>query len=408
MKWVWAHSMRFQRRGAEVFSEAQIAYHTWKRYLSHCDHLHVVGRVAETEPSLQTKYIKPCGGPGVSFTLVEGINSPREMWANTSRVQRQLQDVISEADGVIARLPSEHGLMAVTVAKRLGKPFAVELVGCAQDALWFHGDVRGKIYAPIMARRVKAAVAAAPFVLYVTKEFLQQRYPASHVIGRASNVEIVGATAAVSDVDVPPFSSAGPREDTRRDATMQIGLIGAFQNEYKGHGTAFRALRRVIDAGIPAQLRLIGVGGTDRWMAEASRLGVERHVSFEGVLPPGEAVLNWLQGLDIYIQPSLTEGLPRALIEAMATGRAALASRVGGIPELLPKDCLHAPGDWSGLASMLISAYWNPAWRLASGQANRLKAQEYASEVLEERRNAFWSGFATYCSGSAAEGRLCA
>lgn len=408
MKWAWVHSMRFQRRGAEVFSEAQVAYRTWQRYLAHCDHLHVVGRAPETDPSMQGKYIKSCAGPGVTFTLLDGVNTPREMLANTGKVRRELESIISDSDGVIARLPSEHGLMAVSVAKRLGKPFAVELVGCAQDALWFHGDVRGKIYAPILARRVKAAVAAAPFVLYVTKEFLQQRYPASHVIGRASNVEIAGATAAVSDVDVPSFSSVGTFAGADNDAMLQIGLIGALQNEYKGHGTALRALRQVIDGGVSARLRLIGVGGADRWMTEASRLDLEPHVSFEGVLPPGEPVMQWLQGLDIYIQPSLTEGLPRALIEAMATGRAALASHVGGIPELLPKECLHAPGDWKSLAAKLILAARNPSWRTASGLANRLKAQEYASDVLEQRRNAFWSGFARYCSGATDEGKLCA
>lgn len=408
MKWVWVHSMRFQRRGAEVFSEAQVAYRTWQRYLAHCDSLHVVGRGPEAEPALQAKYIKPCGGPGVSFTLADGINSPREMLTNTDRVRRQLEDVISQADGVIARLPSEHGLMAVAVARKLRKPFAVELVGCAQDALWFHGDIRGKIYAPIMARRVKAAVAAAPFVLYVTREFLQRRYPARHVIGRASNVEISGATAAVSDVDVPTFSTKEAREGHRTDPAMQIGLIGAFQNEYKGHGTALRALRQVIDVGVAARLRLIGVGGTERWMAEAEKLGVERHVSFEGVLPPGDAVMKWLQDLDIYIQPSLTEGLPRALIEAMAVGRAALASRVGGIPELLPADCLHAPGDWKTLATMLARAAKDPSWRLEAGHANRLKAREYASDVLQERRNAFWSAFSGFCAGKTDDARMCA
>jgi glycosyltransferase involved in cell wall biosynthesis len=408
MKWVWVHSMRFQRRGAEVFSEAQVAYRTWQRYLAHCDSLHVVGRGPEAEASLHAKYIKPCGGPGVTFTLVEGINSPREMLANTGRVQRQLEEVISQADGVIARLPSEHGLMAVAVARKLGKPFAVELVGCAQDALWFHGDFRGKVYAPIMARRVRAAVAAAPFVLYVTKEFLQRRYPASHVIGRASNVEISGATAAVSDVDVPSFPAKEAHVESRTDPAMQIGLVGAFQNEYKGHGTALRALRQVIDVGVPARLRLIGVGGTERWMAEARKLGVEGHVSFEGVLPAGEAVMKWLQDLDIYIQPSLTEGLPRALIEAMAAGRAAFASRVGGIPELLPDDCLHTPGDWKALARMLVRAAQDPTWRQEAGQANRLKAREYASDVLQERRNAFWSAFASACAGGTDEGRMCA
>jgi glycosyltransferase involved in cell wall biosynthesis len=245
-------------------------------------------------------------------------------------------------------------------------------------------------------------------VLYVTKEFLQRRYPASHVIGRASNVELSAAPTSFSDVDVPSFPAKEPHVENRTVPAMQIGLVGAFQNEYKGHATALRALRQVIDVGVPARLRLIGVGGTERWMAEARKLGLERHVSFEGVLPAGEAVMKWLQDLDIYIQPSLTEGLPRALIEAMAAGRTAFASRVGGIPELLPGECLHAPGDWKTLARMLVRAAQDPAWRLEAGQANRLKAREYASDILQERRSVFWSAFASFCAGKTDEARMCA
>lgn len=408
MKWVWVHSMRFQRRGADVFSEAQASYKMWQRYLAHCDSLHVVGRGAETDQEMLSKYLKSCSGPRVSFSLLEGINTPQEMWANTSKVKSTLESIISDADGVIARLPSEHGLAAVSVARKLGKPLAVELVGCARDALWFHGDIRGKFYAPLMSMRVRSAVATAPFVLYVTKEFLQQRYPAGQVLGRASNVEISGSIASVSGVDVSAPQSGSAYEKSEPQSELQIGLIGAFQNEYKGHRTALRALKMVLEQGVSAKLRLIGVGSTERWQAQARELAVEDHVGFEGVLSSGDAVINWLRSLDIYIQPSLTEGLPRALIEAMSTGRPALASRVGGIPELLPDKCLHAAGDWRQLGHMLLRAARDPDWRRSEGIANRLKSMEYASDVLDQRRNAFWASFATYCAEHAGNARRCA
>ena len=408
MKWVWVHSMRFQPRGEAVYGEAQLDYHIWERYLAHCSSLHVVGRGPEPDTRMHAKYVRACSGPRVTFSMLEGINSLRELLGNSASVAGELEEIIRSADGVIARLPSEHGLAAAAVAKRLGKPLAIELVGCAFDALWNHGDIRGKVYAPLMAARVRAAVAAAPFVLYVTREFLQQRYPARHIVGRASNVEIPGNAIAVSDVEVPLIEADAENRAQKVGEDLQIGLIGAFQNEYKGHGTALLALRKLAQDGLPARLRLIGVGDPTRWNELAQTLGVSDRVSFEGVLPPGNAVMNWLGELDVYIQPSLTEGLPRALIEAMASGRAAFASRVGGIPELIPADCLHGPGDWRGLASLLARAASDRVWRKECAQANRIKAQEYTAGVLGERRNRFWAQFADYCAGRRAAARLCA
>ena len=77
---------------------------------------------------------------------------------------------------------------------------------------------------------------------------------------------------------------------------------------------------------------------------------------FNGVLPSGQPVLNWLDDIDIYVQPSFQEGLPRALVEAMSGGRPAFASTTGGIPELLPADCLHCPGDAARLGASIARA----------------------------------------------------
>jgi hypothetical protein len=57
---------------------------------------------------------------------------------------------------------------------------------------------------------------------------------------------------------------------------------------------------------------------------------------------------------------------------------------------------------------MLVRAAQDPAWRLEAGQANRLKAREYASDILQERRSVFWSAFASFCAGKTDEARMCA
>ena len=103
--------------------------------------------------------------------------------------------------------------------------------------------------------------------------------------------------------------------------------------------------------------------------------------------------------VDIYIQPSLTEGLPRGLLEAMSRGCPAIASRVGGIPELLGNSCLHRPGDAEGLARLLKQALLEPAWREVQGQRNLAVAAVHAEAKMAVIRGAFWQEFRKACEG---------
>ena len=65
----------------------------------------------------------------------------------------------------------------------------IELVGCAWDSFWNHG-LAGKILAPYLFMRTKREVKRAPFVVYVTSEFLQKRYPTRGVNTNISNVKL--------------------------------------------------------------------------------------------------------------------------------------------------------------------------------------------------------------------------
>ncbi|GAB3976194.1 glycosyltransferase family 4 protein [Plantactinospora veratri] len=69
----------------------------------------------------------------------------------------------------------------------------------------------------------------------------------------------------------------------------------------------------------------------------ATDLGVRRQVHFTGTISAATEVRRQLDAADLFVMPSRTEGLPKALIEAMARGLPAVATSVGGIPELLPR-----------------------------------------------------------------------
>jgi glycosyltransferase involved in cell wall biosynthesis len=116
-------------------------------------------------------------------------------------------------------------------------------------------------------------------------------------------------------------------------------------------------------------------------------------VHFDGVLPAGDAVNAWLDELDLYVQPSFQEGLPRGTLEAMSRGCPALASTAGGLPELLEPGSLHRPGDAERLGALIVRAASDRDWQLAQAERNFDVARRYSKPELDRVRSEFWGGF---------------
>ncbi len=121
----------------------------------------------------------------------------------------------------------------------------------------------------------------------------------------------------------------------------------------------------------------------------AARLGVADRVNFTGALPPGGPVRAELATADLFVLPSRAEGLPRALIEAMAAGLPALATPVGGIPELLPERHLVPRDAPDRLAAAIRRLLGDPQALAAASAENLTRARTFATEVVARRRSAF-------------------
>lgn len=306
-------------------------------------------------------------------------------------VRARVRAALSEVNSCIIRLPSELGYLAVAEAQRLGLPFAVEVVGCPWDGMRSHGSLKGWLYAPLAFARMKTAVWAAPFVLYVTEDFLQARYPARPAaqVVACSNVDIPSPDPAV-------LAAREVREATKPAGLMTLGLIGSLNTRAKGIQTVIAALGEVRDSLPHVTFRVLGGGDQAPWEALARNHGVADIVRFEGTLPAGEAVLDWLDRIDVYLQPSLKEGLPRALIEAMSRGCPALGSSSAGIPELLRAEDLISPGDANGLARLMRERLTDGNWRITAARRNWARAGDYAKPVLDARRTSFWTAFGDF------------
>lgn len=363
-------------------------YSAWTSYLEHFDTMTVFSRGRRLQGAMEAAHLSRASGPRVEFRLMHAQRGLSRA-ASLFQPNESLKYAVKNADAVIARLPSEYGLAAIEYAKAAGKPYLVELVACPWDALWHHGGLIAKAYAPVLAARTRRALKDAPLARYVTAKFLQERYPTAGHATTASNVILNSASSLNIKQRALRFEVLRAGNPMR---PLTIGTIGALHTRLKGVQTAIATLADVRDALPPFRYRVLGEGDPSALVKLAKRHGVADCVHFDGVLPAGEAVAGWLDDIDIYLQPSFQEGLPRGLIEALSRGCLALGSTAGGIPELLPRNRLHRPGHVAGLRSGL-QALWTMVEQSQSESVyeaarNIDKASEYSPNIIMARRNA--------------------
>ena len=150
---------------------------------------------------------------------------------------------------------------------------------------------------------------------------------------------------------------------------LVIGSVG-WLTDIKGHEYLIAAVAK-LKQDFPA-LHLVIIGSGDRHDAllqQAELAGLRDAVHLLGHRDDVEACL---AGMDLFVLPSLNEGMGRALIEAMAAGLPVIASRVGGIPAVISNErtgLLVPPGDAGSLAEALRRFLDRPEWATQLGMA---------------------------------------
>lgn len=384
MRLLFVHDHRFHRgENGERFTLGSFPAEVWDRYLEHFDRVHVVARDGGPLPA--GAQLSRSDRENVSFEDFPSLSSLRQLIVPSPGLDRQMKALVAESDAVVARLPSEIGLLAVKHARRLGKPYALEVVACPWDSYFHNGAVAARLYAPLAYLRHRRAVADAPLALYVTSAWLQRRYPTK------------GATQSASNVYLQPRDSAAAEGRRARLAAIAtghppvLGTVASLQTRTKGIQTSIAALAKLRSTGLDLTYRVLGAGRVKPWQDLAEKCGVADLVHFDGTRSAGKDVASWLDEIDIYLQPSFQEGLPRATIEAMSRGAACIGSTCGGIPELLPPERVHRPGDVDVLAELIRRLATDPA-ALADASARDLdRAREFDPETLMKRRREFYA-----------------
>jgi glycosyltransferase involved in cell wall biosynthesis len=291
-------------------------------------------------------------------------------------VIRSVWRAVADAETIVLRVPGVGSSIGAVVCRLLRRAYAVEVVGDPVDVL--RAGVLGRVgqfLAPLSQVYMRWLVRHAAASLFVTRQTLQNRYPP-----RPGT-----PTASMSNVVLGPGMPAGHSRNWT-PGPFHIVTIGSQETHYKGHDVLLRALRELIDSGIDVTATVVGGGRMHGELVELSRsLGLTERVTFTGVVDDRAHILDLLDSASIFAMPSRTEGVPQALIEAMARAVPAVASRIGGIPELLDTSALVPVGDHGTLSRAIGHLLSNPELWEEQSRDNLKIAEAYEKSLLDDR-----------------------
>ncbi|MCS6840430.1 MAG: glycosyltransferase family 4 protein [Roseiflexus sp.] len=363
-----------------VWTQTQFPYRFWQRYLEVFDQVRVVARVRDV-PRAAPDWQR-ADGRHVSFAAVPEYVGPRQYLLRLPQILAAVRGVIGAEDAVILRVSSQIASLLYPSLRREGRPYGVEVVSDPYN-VFAPGAVRHPLRPffrwlfPYQLRRQCAHAAAA---CYVTEHALQRRYPCPSF------------SVAASDVELPDEAIvSAPRPLRVPGAPFRLVFVGSLGQLYKAPDVLLDAVALCVRAGVDLTLTLLGDGKHRPELEErARRLGIADRVVFRGQVTAGAAVRAALDAADLFVLPSRHEGMPRAMIEAMARALPCIGSTVGGIPELLPPEDLVPPGDAPALAERIREMLASPERMTQASARNLERARAFAESRLRERRLAFF------------------
>lgn len=369
---------RFTKVDGKYYTEGSFTDKMWERYLSVFDDVVIVARVKSSDNvDLENKFRSD--GPRISFLELPYYLGPSQYFKQRKKIIQIMNDTFSPGNAYIFRVPGTLGDLAADVLTKKGITYGVEVVGDPYDV--FNGKgIKQKFLQKMGVRGLKKTVARASAALYVTKSALQKRYPVAQGVfnTNASNVILD------DNLIIKNTTYSFPR-------SIRLLSVGMLSQMYKAPDIVISAVESLRKKGVDCSLRWVGDGiYKDHMIEYAKQHHVGEYVSFLGLLPAGKAVRDEMDNCDIFILVSRTEGLPRALIEAMARGKFCIATRVGGIPELLEDKWLIDPNNVEQLVDAIQRVLNNNQLIQEQTENNYITVQEYKQSILTSHRTAFY------------------
>lgn len=279
------------------------------------------------------------------------------------------------------------GLVAATTAKEVERPFIASIRG---------SDLERMCYSPMVSSSMRWVLEQANFVTSVNHNLLEkaqkltaiQNGCAIHnafdpsVFNHSDILTIAKEMGWRSRMLVKNFLTA------KSKGGPVIGTVGNIRH-VKGFSFLLEAFKNIESIYPDAYLILVGDFSDPetgkKYLKQIKELGLKRRVFITGQVPHSH-ILAWLKEMDVFVLPSLYEGSPNALLEAMGCGRAIVASDIGGVSDVLEdhkEGLLVPPGQAEALTYALEEVIQNEDLRRQLCEAAKNKAETVLSPQQE-------------------------
>ena len=366
----------------KVWSPNIFGYSFWQRYLEVFDAVRVGAAVSDVDSVLVSW--RRADGNRVQFVPFPHDTGLFRYLADSENMKKTARLLTDNGNAVILRIPAIIAHLLVPLLRATEQPYGVEVT---TDPYGFYSP--GSTEHPLrpfmqryftyhQRRQCSAAYAAS----YATKNFLQELYPTGGLTTHYSNVEL-----SRSDILSKPCTEADYRK-----TNFRIVFVGTLHNYVKSPDVLLHAVSLCVKRGMDIRLCMIGDGRIRPEVEKiAESLALSGRVAFMGNVSSKEIVINELDASDLFILPSRTETIPRAMVEAMARALPCIGTQAGGMPELLAPEDLVPHGSGTALADKIFEVLNDPV-RLAQMSArNRETAGNYCNEALDNKRVEFYS-----------------
>ncbi|TDM14917.1 glycosyltransferase [Macrococcus bovicus] len=372
MKATFIHDFPVIISNENYYSLGGFPENIWDRYLKYFDELNIICRISSDKFDIN-KCVKS-NTHKVNFYPQLNYSSLRNLSKRRASI-RNMNTIIKESDFVIIRLPSILGVDAFKFIKKYNKPYLVEVVGNGYDAFNLTNKISGKILAPFIHYMMKKIVYNANGAIYVTEKYLQNIYSTKGINDNVSNVNI----------DWQETRNFNFEKKINVNNVIKIGFMGkpdlSYKNFYRGIDYLGRFSK---EKGYNFEVSIAG-GEINNSLKELFNKYSRLELNSVGKLSNKKLVNEWFKTLDIFIHPSLTEGLPRVILEAFSNNKPVIASNVGGTPELLSEDFMFNPLSYDEFKVALMKLLDSDLNKVLN--ENNIKLKNYDSAFLQQKRD---------------------
>lgn len=369
----------FLTDGKHVYTQMLGDYSYWQRYLAFFEAVIVLARVKSiVQPPDNAKR---ADGDAVFFIELPDFIGPLQVIRVLPLLMIRIWRAAKIQGAFLLRIPGIMGAMLFVALRIQRRMYGARVLGDPAESLnpLILQKRSATLFRPVFTRILRAQCRAAHCISYVTKGALQLKYPS-----RASFQN------HYSDVNLPDELFAAAPHAVRSSTVYRLVFVGSLAQRYKGLHILLDAVHRCVQAGLDVYVDVLGGGiHSSEYVEMADTLGLGARVTFHGNVSR-DMVFKVLRSADMFVMPSLTEGMPRAMLEAMACGLPCLGSAVGGIPEILSPEDTFPAGDAAVLAERLRTILPDPGRMERMSRRNFERAHDYRASLLNEQREQFY------------------